>query len=106
MNDPLMAPGSTRTAVAPITVSPSGVSCSGELYLGPDQNTKKATSGTITFTSTGAAQSVKFPVTMPSGGGVYHVYLNVYADSYLLGAYIATEDVTIPTVTVGPITWE
>ena len=107
MVDPVMAPGDTRTAVAPITVSPSGLACSAELYLGPDEATKVATSGLIAFTSTGVAQSVSFPVTMPSPGGfAYHVYLDVYANGYLIVAYIATEDVIIPSGEVGPITWE
>lgn len=107
MVDPVMAPGSTRTAIAPITVSPAGLNCEAELFLGPDEATKVATSGLIGFTSTGGAQSVSFPVTMPTPGGVaYHVYLDVYANGYLIVAYIATEDVIIPAGAVGPITWE
>lgn len=107
MADPILGPGEARTAVAPITVSPSGLSCSAELFLGPDEATKSATSGIIAFTSTGAAQSVRFPVTMPAVGGVaYHVFLDVYANGILLVSYVATEDVIIPAATVGPITWE
>lgn len=107
MLDPVIGPGATRTAVAPITVSPSGLSCAAELFLGPDEATKVATSGPVVFTSTGAPQSVSFPVTMPSPGGfAYHVYLDVYADGFLIVAYIATEDVIIPYGEVGPIIWE
>jgi hypothetical protein len=107
MLDPIMGPGSAATAIAPITVSPAGMSCSAELFLGPDEVTKVATSGMRPFTSTGAPQSVSFPVTMPSPGGfAYHVYLDVYANGYLIVAYIATEDVIIPSGEVGPITWE
>lgn len=106
MLDPIMAPGVTRTAVAPITVTPSALSCSGELYLGPSPATKVATSGVKAFTSTGAAQSVRFPVTMPAAGGVYHAYLDVYVNGLLIGAFIATEDVIIATAIVGPISWE
>ena len=105
--DPVMGPGTTRTAVAPITVSPSGLSCEAELFLGPDETTKVVTSGMVAFSSTGAPQSVSFPVTMPSPGGfAYHVYLDVYANGFLIVAYIATEDVIIPAGEVGPITWE
>ncbi|GAH65858.1 unnamed protein product [marine sediment metagenome] len=44
---------------------------------------------------------------MPSlGGFAYHVFLDVYANGYLLVAYIATEDIIIPAGEVGPITWE
>lgn len=107
MVDPVMAPGDPRTAVAPITVSPSGLACSAELFLGPDEATKVATSGSVAFTSTGAPQSVSFPVTMPSPGGfAYHVFLDVYANGYLIVSYIATEDVIIPAGAVGPITWD
>lgn len=107
MLDPVLAPGDERAAVAPITVSPSGLACSAELYLGPDEATKVATSGLVPFTSTGAPQSTRFPVTMPSPGGfAYHVYLDVFANGYLIVAYIATEDVIIPAGAVGPITWE
>ena len=106
MLDPVFPPGDSRTAVAPITISPSGLSCQGELYLGPSPGTKVVTSGLRAFTSTGAAQSISFPVTMPTTGGVaYRVYLDIYAAGYLIGSYIATEDVVIPSVTVGPITW-
>ncbi|GAH60949.1 unnamed protein product [marine sediment metagenome] len=106
MLDPVMGPGAVATAVAPITVSPSGLSCQAELFLGPDEATKVATSGLIAFTSTGAAQSVSFPVTMPSPGGfAYHVFLDVYANGYLIADYMAIEDVIIPAGAVGPITW-
>jgi len=107
MLDPLMGPGQAATAVAPITVSPSGLSCNAELFVGPNETTKSATSGMIAFSSTGAAQSVRFPIIMPAVGGIaYHVYLDVYADSALIVSYIATEDVIIPSGSVGPIVWE
>lgn len=107
MLDPVMAPGVSRTAVAPITVSPSGLACEAELFLGPNDATKVATSGKKSFTSTGAPQSVRLPVTMPTAGGVaYHVYLDVFANGYRILAYQATEDVVIPSGEVGPIVWE
>lgn len=107
MLDPVIGPGAAATARAPITVAPSGLSCEAELFLGPDEATKVATSGMRTFTSTGAPQSVSFPVTMPSPGGfAYHVFLDVFAEGHLIVSYIATEDVIIPSGEVGPITWE
>jgi len=106
MLDPVLGPGAAAAAVAPITVTPPGLQCQAELFLGPDENTKVASSGLVAFTSTGVAQSVSFPVTMPSpGGAAYHVYLDVFADGYLIVAYIATEDVVIPSGEVGPIVW-
>ena len=102
MLDPIFAAGSAHTASAPITVIPSGLACKGELYLGA----KVATSGLKLFTSTGVAQTISFAITMPTASGVsYPVYLDVYADSVVIAAYVATENVAIPSVTVGPITW-
>lgn len=107
MLDPIMAPGEARAAIAPITVKPSGLNCQAELFLGPDPATKSATSDMIPFTSTGAAQSVRLPVIMPSPGGfAYHVYIDGYTNGVLIFSYVATEDVIIPAGSVGPITWE
>ncbi|HUV56321.1 MAG TPA: hypothetical protein VMV84_03730 [Dehalococcoidales bacterium] len=107
MLDPVMAPGVSRTAVAPITVSPSGLSCQAELFLGPNDTTKVATSGKKSFASTGASQSVSLPVTMPTTGGVaYKVFLDVFANGYRILAYQATEDVIIPSGSVDEIIWE
>lgn len=106
MADPIFGAGSAHSATAPITVAPSGLSCGAELWLGPTEATKTVTSGLIPFTSTGAAQSISFPVTMPTVDGVaYKVFVDVYADGILLVSYVATEDVIIPSATVGPITW-
>lgn len=106
MDDPVFVPGAAKTAIAPITVSPSGLACTAELFIGPNDSTKVATSGLKPFSSTGGAQSVNFPITMPATGGVaYHVYLDVYVVGILLVAYMATEDVIIPSGSVGPITW-
>lgn len=106
MADPIFGAGSAHTAKAPITVKPSGLSCRAELWLGPNETTKTVTSGLIPFTSTGAAQSISFPVTMPTvDGKAYKVFVDVYANGALLVSYVATEDVVIPSATVGPITW-
>ena len=104
--DPLLAKGSSHAAVAPITVSPAGLSCKGELWLTTNGTTKNATSGMVSFTSTGAQQSVRFPVTMPTVAGEFSVYLDIYTDSLLIGSYIATESVVCPGVEIGIITWE
>ena len=92
---PEFAPGESKTAVAPITVAPAGLSCSAEVFLGPDVMTKVATSGKVGFSSTGAEQSISLPITMPSEEGTYHVYVDVYAEGYLVAAYQAIEDVVI-----------
>ncbi|MDZ4247556.1 MAG: hypothetical protein U1D67_10630 [Dehalococcoidia bacterium] len=102
---PVFFQGQAKTAKARITVSPSGLSCSAELWLSKDGTTKQATSGGKTFTSTGAPQDVSLPVTMPSGGWQYGVYLDVYVAGNLMGAYRGTEDVLIPSVSDPIITW-
>jgi len=88
-------PGESKIAIAPITISPSGISCEAELFLGPDDQTKVATSGMIGFVSTGAEQDMILPIIMPADVGTYHVYLDVYAGGVLMGVYQATEDVLI-----------
>ncbi len=106
MEDPVMLPGVSRIAVVPITVSPSGLACEAELFLGPNDTTKVASSGKNPFTSTGASQSVSLPVTMPSPGGeAYHVYIDVFTAGHRFLAYKAKEDVIVPAGSIGPITW-
>lgn len=92
---PEFAPGEGKVALATFPVKPSGLSCEAEIFLGPDDMTKVATSGRIGFTSTGARQDVPLPVTMPVTEGTYHVYVDVYAEGYLIAAYRAIEDVVI-----------
>lgn len=91
---PQFAPGESKTAIAPITVKPAGLSCEVEIFLGPDELTKVAASGRIPFTSTGASQNVHLPIAMPSEG-THHVYIDVYSNGILIGAYQAIEDVVI-----------
>ncbi|GAJ11294.1 unnamed protein product, partial [marine sediment metagenome] len=92
---PQLAPGESKTAIAPITVKPSGLSCEAELFLGPDEVTKVATSGKRPFSSTGVKQDISLPITMPSAEGAYHAYIDVYAGGLLIAAYQAIEDVVI-----------
>jgi len=91
---PQFSPSELKTARAPITVKPSGLSCQAELYL-VSGGSKVATSGLKAFTSTAAAQDITFPITMPSTTGTYKVYLDIYAAGYLIAAYQAIEDVVI-----------
>ncbi|MBA7542449.1 hypothetical protein ES705_34770 [subsurface metagenome] len=92
---PQFAPGEAKTAIAPITVKPAGLSCEAEVFLGPNEATKVATSGRIPFVSTGLSQDVHLPIAMPAAEGTYHVYVDVYAEDYLIAAYQAIEDVVI-----------
>jgi len=98
---PQFSPGESKTARSPIIVQPAGLSCQAELFLGPDDVTKVATSGLVPFTSTGASQDVNLPVTMPLTEGNFHVYADIYAEGLLIAAYTAIEDVAIVSVPVG-----
>jgi len=106
MLDPILAPGSSKTASVPITAKPAGMACEVETFLGPNETTKVVTSGRKPFTSTGASQSVNCPITMPIvEGAAYHVYIDVYTGGFKFIAGIATEDVVIPGGSIGPVTW-
>lgn len=91
---PQFTPGELKSARAPITVLPSGLSCSAELYL-VSNGAKVTTSGIKLFTSTGARQDISFPITMPGAEGTYPVYLDIFTNGLLIGAYKAVEDVVI-----------
>jgi len=106
--DPIFGAGSSHGATIPVTVEPSGLSCQLELYLTPDGGaTKAATSGLVSFISTGVQQNVSTGlITMPDDGVGYDVYIDVFADGMLIGSYIATDKVTIPSVVIGPPIWE
>jgi len=107
MVDPVFLPSTFATATAQIMVSPAGLNCVAELWLGPNETMKLVTSGLISFVSTGAGQSIGFPVTMPAVGGVtLHVYLDLYVAGYYLMGYVATEDIVLPSGAIGPIIWD
>jgi len=91
---PQLDPSSSHIARAPITVKPAGLIGTAELYLVRNA-TKVASSGEVSFTSTGGAQSVSFPITMPAVEGTYKVYIDVFSAGELIGAFVAREDVTI-----------
>jgi len=91
---PQFAPSIQKTAVAPITVAPAGLNCEAELFLGPNDATPVVSSGLRPFVSSGAAQQVNFPVTMPVTLGTYHVYLDLLIGQTKIAGYIA-DDVVI-----------
>ncbi len=106
--DPTFEAGEVRTAIAQMT-NPTGKAFNyvGELYL---DVTKAASSGSIAFSlAAGETKPISFPVTMPGVEGIFPVYLDVFVGTELVGAYRATEDVTVvitPAIIIGPITWE
>lgn len=103
---PILPKSTTHTATVPVTITPSGMACKLEVWLTPDAGkTKSATSGLISFTSTAASQSISVSVTVPATAGAYQVYIDVYADSTLIGAYVATSLANIPSVTITEPSW-
>jgi len=108
MLDPMIPPGTTKTAVAPITAKPAGMSCEAKLFLGPNDTTEVVSSGRVPFTSTGASQPVRLTITpaAAAAGASYHVYIDVFVNGYRLLAYKATEDVVVPSGKIDPIIWE
>lgn len=101
---PQFSPSESKVAVAPITVRPAGLSSEAEIFLGPDEMTKVATSGRIPFTSTGVSQNIRLSIAMPAAEGSYHVYIDVYAEGLLIAAYQATEDMVIVSLPAGSFT--
>jgi len=91
---PQLDPSSSKIARAPITVKPAGLIGTAELYL-VSNATKVASSGEVSFTSTGGVQSVSFPITMPGVEGTYKVYIDVFSAGELIGVFVAREDVII-----------
>ncbi|MBA7636873.1 hypothetical protein ES703_44501 [subsurface metagenome] len=106
--DPTFEAGEARTAIAEMT-NPTGKAFdyTAELYL---DVTKAASSGVIAFSlAPGETKPISFPVTMPSAEGTFPVYLDVFVEADQVGAFRATEDVTVvisPAIVIGPITWE
>ena len=98
--------GSNRVANLSVIVIPAGVATEIEIWLGPDVNTKIATSGRIPFTSTGVAQQLAVPITMPSTPGTYNVFIDLYISDFVLTAYEATSPVVVVSGTAGQPTWQ
>jgi len=106
--DPTFEAKDTRVARANMTnPTAKAFSYTAELYL--DVN-KVASSGVISFTlAAGETRAIAFTVTMPAVEGTFPVFLDVFVDTEQVGAYRATEDVTVditPAIVIGPITWE
>ena len=106
--DPTFEAGEVRTAIAQMTnPTAKAFSYTSELYL---DVTKVASSGSIAFSlAPGETKPISFPVTMPSFEGTFPVYLDAFVGTELIGAFQATEAVTLvitPAIIIGPITWE
>lgn len=106
--DPTFEAGEARTAIAQMTnPTAKAFDYTAELYL---DVTKVASSGSIAFSlAAGETRAISFPVTMPIAEGTFPVFLDVFVEVEQVGAFRATEDVTLvisPAIVIGPITWE
>lgn len=106
MEDPVIPEGNAAAARAPITVTPAGVPCRAQLFIGLSETNKAVSSPLINFTSTGLPQNIDFQLTMPSvGGAVYKVFIDVWSGDLYLKGYLGNEDVIVPHVQIDPVTW-
>lgn len=102
---PSFGTGQATQATVPVTLKPANLACDLELFIGPDPATKLATSGKIRFTSTGANQNITAPITMPAAGATYHVYVDLWYGTLLVGSYISNQDINVIEGIIGPIIW-
>lgn len=89
--------GSVHTTNFQLTEKPTvsgGYPAQVEVWLGPNDSTKSATSGLIPFTINGSVQNFALPITMPAAG-VYNVYRYVYAGGYLIDYFVDSQPVTV-----------
>jgi hypothetical protein len=102
---PSFGPGQSAIATIPTTVKPDSLACDLELFIGPDPNTKLATSGKTRFTSTGVQQNVVAPIIMPTLAGTFHVYIDLWYGEHSIGSFVSTQDINIIEGIIGPIIW-
>jgi hypothetical protein len=112
---PIFAAGSTHTAAVPVTVKPSGMPCTVQVFLaGPPDGSGNPTgtviaTGTGTFTSTGSPQTVNVPVTMPTGansGVSAYAYVDVNITGLgLIAGMVDPANVLVPSGSGGTIVW-
>jgi hypothetical protein len=106
---PVFLPGAPKVATVPVVVTPAGLSCRIKVFLGPNETTESASSGWITFTSTGASQNVACAVVMPAAAGTYHAYIDLQVSDgsnwFALASYVATDNVIVPGGSVSPPVW-
>lgn len=89
------SPNSNKVATVSVTVIPVGIGCTIEVFLSHDGTTRNATSGNVNFNSTGVAQNIALPITMPAAIGTYHVYTVVKYLGIVLSSVVAATDVTV-----------
>ncbi len=97
--------GAQKSATLPITFPAIGA-CQIELFLSADGgNTKAASSGKQAFNPTGTAQDVVLIITMPTAGGIYTAYGDVWFGGAIVWGFYDLEELAVLIGTVGPIVW-
>lgn len=92
----MFTPGSSHTAMTPITVEPAGLSCLAEISLVDASTLEVAATTQVSFVSNAVEQDISLPVVMPVAEGIYLVYLDILSsDEQLLAAYQAIENVVV-----------
>jgi hypothetical protein len=108
MKDPVFLAGSVHTAKVTIPVSPASLACMAEMYLSLDGGvTMEASSGPVSFTSTGSPQLLSLTITMPNPavGQSYEAYLVISYGATRLNGYKGSENVIIPVVGQPEFSW-
>ena len=98
-------PGVMKTPSAKFSTGLAGIPCAVEIFLGPNASTKVATSGLIQYTSTAGIDTVQLPIVMPAVSAIYKVYVDFYINGELAKGFVGTEDIAIPNIEFGGITW-
>jgi hypothetical protein len=86
--------GETRIASVSLAVTPAGLPCALNVYLGLSEDAP-VSYGQTGFTSSGVSQQVQVSVPMPAAPGTYHVYLDLYVGGELFRQYQALGDVEV-----------
>ena len=101
----VFSPGVMKAPSVRVSTGLAGMQCGVELFLGPNASTKVATSGLVEYVSTAGVDTIQLPIVMPSVSSIYKVYVDFYINGELSKGFVGTEDVAIPNIEFGGVTW-
>ena len=111
MANVIFGAGSVHNAVEPVTIGPAGLSCQMQVILATGSDANGNPTGIITqsnlisFTATGAAQTVTVPVTMPAGGKSLYAFVDVISGGTIILGLVDPAQVIVPSASGGIIVW-